>query len=166
MNVSSDDASSSDELPVFVKHAAVAANGLCVDDVPLKEAFMRAGGIPPLMALLGDVRGEGKSRSRANGSRVTTRVVPVITKTVVDAVSTLAMDTDATDQAICDTGVLPFLVQLIGDPRCDKDLSLAAVHAVMHMARDSRDAKRQLTEEGVVGKMRDIVEAYDKNSAV
>jgi len=165
-DVSSDDASSSDELPVFVKHAAVAANGLCVDDVPLKEAFMRAGGIPPLMALLGDVRGKGKSRSRANGSRVTTRVVPVITKTVVDAVSTLAMDTDATDQAICDTGVLPFLVQLIGDPRCDKDLSLAAVHAVMHMARDSRDAKRQLTEEGVVGKMRDIVEAYDKNSAV
>ena len=165
-DVSSDDASSSDELPVFVKHAAVAANGLCVDDVPLKEAFMRAGGIPPLMALLGDVGGKGKSRSRVNGSRVTTRVVPVITKTVVDAVSTLAMDTDATDQAICDTGVLPFLVQLIGDPRCDSDLSLAAVHAVMHMARDSRDAKRQLTEEGVVGKMRDIVEAYDKNSAV
>ena len=169
LEVSTFPVSSSDELPVFVKHAAVAANGLCVDDVPLKEAFMRAGGIPPLMALLGDVRdGKGKSRLRGNGNgtrAVTTRVVPVITRTVVDAVSTLAMDTDATDQAICDTGVLPFLVSLVGDPRCDKDLSLAAVHAVMHMARDSRDAKRQLTEEGVVGKMRDIVEAYDANSA-
>ena len=90
---------------------------------------------------------------------------PVITRTVVDAVSTLAMDTDATDQAICDTGCLPFLVSLIGDPRCDASLCLAAVHAVMHMARDSRDAKRQLTEEGVVAKMRDIVEAYDPESA-
>ena len=34
----------------------------------------------------------------------------------------------------------------------------------MHMARDSRDAKRQLTEEGAVTKMRDIVEAYDPDS--
>ena len=164
-------ASSSNSVPVSVKHAAVAANGLCVDDVPNKEAFLRAGGIPPLMALLGGggAKGAGKSRDKKKGKDVDSRalmVLPVITRTVVDAVSTLAMDTDATDQAICDTGCLPFLVSLIGDPRCDADLSLAAVHAVMHMARDSRDAKRQLTEEGAVAKMRDIVEAYDPESAV
>ena len=164
-------ASESDSVPVSVKHAAVAANGLCVDDVPNKEAFLRAGGIPPLMALLGGggAKGAGKSRDKKKGKDKDARapmVLPVITRTVVDAVSTLAMDTDATDQAICDTGCLPFLVSLIGDPRCDADLSLAAVHAVMHMARDSRDAKRQLTEEGAVAKMRDIVEAYDPESAV
>ena len=162
----SESASESDSVPVSVKHAAVAANGLCVDDVPNKEAFLRAGGIPPLMALLG---GEGAKRGKSRGKgkdKERARVLPVITRTVVDAVSTLAMDTDLTDQAICDTGCLPFLVSLIGDPRCDASLSLAAVHAVMHMARDSRDAKRQLTEEGVVAKMRDIVEAYDPESAV
>ena len=161
----SESASESDSVPVSVKHAAVAANGLCVDDVPNKEAFLRAGGIPPLMALLG---GEGAKRGKSRGKgkdKERARVLPVITRTVVDAVSTLAMDTDLTDQAICDTGCLPFLVSLIGDPRCDASLSLAAVHAVMHMARDSRDAKRQLTEEGVVAKMRDIVEAYDPESA-
>ena len=162
-------ASSSNSVPVSVKHAAVAANGLCVDDVPNKEAFLRAGGIPPLMALLGGggAKGAGKSRGKGKDKKdARALVLPVITRTVVDAVSTLAMDTDATDQAICDTGCLPFLVSLIGDPRCDADLSLAAVHAVMHMARDSRDAKRQLTEEGVVAKMRDIVEAHDPESAV
>ena len=54
-------------MPVSVKHAAVAANGLCVDDVPNKEAFLRAGGIPPLMALLG---GEGAKRGNgAEGKR-------------------------------------------------------------------------------------------------
>ena len=161
----SESASESDSVPVSVKHAAVAANGLCVDDVPNKEAFLRAGGIPPLMALLG---GEGAKRGKSRGKgkdKARARVLPAITRTVVDAVSTLAMDTDLTDQAICDTGCLPFLVSLIGDPRCDASLSLAAVHAVMHMARDSRDAKRQLTEEGVVAKMRDIVEAYDPESA-
>ena len=156
----------SDSVPVSVKHAAVAANGLCVDDVPNKEAFLRAGGIPPLMALLGGSARGGKSRGKGKDKDARARVLPVITRTVVDAVSTLAMDTDATDQAIYETGCLPFLVSLIGDPRCDADLSLAAVHAVMHMARDSRDAKRQLTEEGAVAKMRDIVEAYDPESAV
>ena len=158
-------ASDSDSVPVSVKHAAVAVNGLCVDDVPNKEAFLRAGGIPPLMALLGGGGAKGgKSRGKGKDKDARARVLPVITRTVVDAVSTLAMDTDATDQAICDTGVLPFLVSLVGDPRCDAGLSLAAVHAVMHMARDSRDAKRQLTEEGAVTKMRDIVEAYDPDS--
>ena len=158
-----------DNVPLSVKHAAVAANELCVDSVPNKVAFMRAGGIPPLMALLGTGETSGKG-TRAKTSffkkdaATRARVAPVITRTVVDAVSTLAMDTDATDQAICDTGVLPFLVSLVGDPRCDAGLSLAAVHAVMHMARDSRDAKRQLTEEGAVTKMRDIVEAYDPDS--
>ena len=159
-------ASESDSVPVSVKHAAVAANGLCVDDVPNKEAFLRAGGIPPLMALLGGSARGGKSRGKGKDKDARARVLPVITRTVVDAVSTLAMDTDATDQAIYETGCLPFLVSLIGDPRCDAGLSLAAVRAVMHMARDSRDAKRQLTEEGVVAKMRDIVEAYDPESAV
>ena len=163
----SESASESDSVPVSVKHAAVAVNGLCVDDVPNKEAFLRAGGIPPLMALLGGGGAKGgKSRGKGKDKDARARVLPVITRTVVDAVSTLAMDTDLTDQAICDTGCLPFLVSLIGDPRCDASLSLAAVHAVMHMARDSRDAKRQLTEEGVVAKMRDIVEAYDPESAV
>ena len=72
-------ASESDSVPVSVV-AAVAANGLCVDDVPNKEAFLRAGGIPPLMALLGGEgasaksRGKGKDKERA-------RVLPVITRT-------------------------------------------------------------------------------------
>ena len=71
---------------------------------------------------------------------------------------------DLTDQAICDTGCLPFLVSLTVTCAATP-ASPRAVHAVMHMARDSRDAKRQLTEEGVVAKMRDIVEAYDPESA-
>ena len=161
-------AAGEEDPPVSVKHAAVAANGLCVDSVANKEAFSRAGGIPPLMTLLGAGETGGKGTRAAffkKRAETRARVFPAITQTVVDAVSTLAMDTDATDQIICDTGVLPFLVSLVGDPRCDASLSLAAVHAVMHMARDSRDAKRQLTEEGVVTKMRDIVEAYDPTSS-
>ena len=160
-------AAGEEDPPVSVKHAAVAANGLCVDSVANKEAFSRAGGIPPLMTLLGAGETGGKGTRAAffkKRAETRARVFPAITQTVVDAVSTLAMDTDATDQIICDTGVLPFLVSLVGDPRCDAGLSLAAVHAVMHMARDSRDAKRQLTEEGAVTKMRDIVEAYDPDS--
>ena len=34
----------------------------------------------------------------------------------------------------------------------------------MHMARDSRDAKRQLATAGVVPKMRDVVEIFEPNS--
>ena len=39
-------------VPIHVKHAAVAVNLLCTDDVQNKEAFCVAGGIPPLMGLL------------------------------------------------------------------------------------------------------------------
>ena len=140
-------------IPTHVKHAAVASNNLCINDVPNKELFCKAGGIPPLMGLL-----HGGS---PNGFSGKLNVIPLITKTVVDAVSTLAMDNDLCDQVVCDTGVLPSLVSLVGDSRCDQDLNLSTIHAVMHMARDSRDAKRQLTEHGIVPKMRDIVDGYD-----
>ena len=39
-----------------------------------------------------------------------------LTEIVVHAVSTLAMDNDDCDQVIADTGVLPRLVDLVGNP--------------------------------------------------
>lgn len=150
-------------ISVSQKHAAVAVNSLCVDSVPNKEAFARAGGIPPLAALLFGPEGNAPGR-RKEGAVLPLNIIPVVTKTVVDAISTLAVDNDTCDQVIYETGVLPALVSLLVDPRCDVDLRFAAALAVMHMARDSRDAKRQLTDEGVVPKMRDIIESYEPAS--
>ena len=84
--------------PTFVKHAATTANKMCADHVPNKVAFARAGGIPPLMRLM------------ARGPK------DPLTEIVVHAVSTLAMDNDDCDQVIADTGVLPRLVDLVGEP--------------------------------------------------
>ena len=131
--------------PTFVKHAATTANKMCADHVPNKVAFARAGGIPPLMRLM------------ARGPK------DPLTEIVVHAVSTLAMDNDDCDQVIADTGVLPRLVDLVGNPECPH-LHLPAITAVMHMARDSRDAKRQLATAGVIPKMRDVVEIFEPNS--
>ena len=131
--------------PTFVKHAATTANKMCVDHVPNKVAFARAGGIAPLMRLV------------ARGPK------DPLTEIVVHAVSTLAMDNDDCDQVIADTGVLPRLVDLVGNPECPH-LHLPAITAVMHMARDSRDAKRQLATAGVIPKMRDVVEIFEPDS--
>ena len=131
--------------PTFVKHAATTANKMCVDHVPNKVAFARAGGIAPLMRLI------------ARGPK------DPLTEIVVHAVSTLAMDNDDCDQVIADTGVLPRLVDLVGNPECPH-LHLPAITAVMHMARDSRDAKRQLATAGVIPKMRDVVEIFETDS--
>ena len=56
----------------------------------------------------------------------------------------LAEDNDEVDEAVAVTGVLPRVVEMISNPENPK-LTLAAVTAGMHMARDYKDAKRMLT---------------------
>jgi hypothetical protein len=127
---------------LFVKNAAQAVNNLCAKSVENKIAFHDAGGIPPLM----------RHAFRDADDPVT--------ETVVCAVSTLAMDNDTCDQPIYETGVLPRLVALVGDPAAPH-LNLPAIVACMHMARDSRDAKRQLTAAGVIPKLKRVIDDFD-----
>ena len=55
------------------------------------------------------------------------------------------------------TGVLPRVVEMISNPENPK-LTQAAVTAVMHMARDYKDAKRMLTTAGVIYKLKRIID--------
>mmetsp|Transcript_38287 Transcript_38287/g.94987 ORF Transcript_38287/g.94987 Transcript_38287/m.94987 type:complete len:968 (-) Transcript_38287:275-3178(-) len=123
---------------LYVKHAALCGNHLCEMNVPNKLAFMEHGCIPPMMALI----------KRGPTSPLTDIVVHTITS--------LAVGNELCDPVITNSGPLPYLVDLIANDLNPK-LTLPAVTAVMHMAREDADAKQILSIAGVIPKLKALV---------